>query len=142
MFLTKLVTSREIEKDYWWVLEQDLVYQTPKYIIVIKEGFDFDFASIPTFMRGILPKNGVKYDRASCLHDALFASNALPFTECNNLFKQACIEDGVDYITTNVMYWAIKIFSKVAYESDPLSLEKYKKLVSVQLLTPKVYNVE
>lgn len=131
MFITDLITNRDMSKDYCWILEEDLIYQSSKYIIIIKKGFDFDFASIPWFIEWLLPKNGVKYDRSSCLHDGLFASNLLPFEECNSIFKEASLEDRVNPTIANIMYWAVSLFGQSAYKSSEEELQKYRQLVSI-----------
>lgn len=130
MFKTELVTKRDMTKDYCWILAQDLIYENDKYIITVKTGFDFDFASIPWLFRRILPKNGQKYDRGSCMHDGLFAAQALPKDVCDDLFKEANLSDGTSPIIANAMYAAVKCCGNSAYD-DVEDIEKYKQLVTI-----------
>ena len=65
MFKSKLITERDMSKDFSWVLHEPLIWECEKYQIMVKEGFDFNFASIPTIITNLLPKNGQEYDRAA-----------------------------------------------------------------------------
>ena len=118
MFKSDLVTKRAMSKDFCWILTEDLVYENYKYIITVKAGFDFDFASIPTIITNIMPKNGQEYDRAACLHDALYASQWLPKKVCDKLFYDAMISDGTSKIKARSMYLAVKWFGSSAYKND------------------------
>ena len=132
MFKTELVTKRDMTKDYCWILTEDLVYENDKYIITVKAGFDFDFASIPWLFRRALPKNGQKYDRGSCLHDALYASQWLPKDECDALFKESNLSDGTNSVVANTMCAAVKWFGSSAYKNDnKTEVRYYKNLVIV-----------
>jgi len=130
MFTTDLVTKRVMTEDYAWILQEPLVYSNSKYRITVYDGFDFDFASIPWFFRRVIPKNGMKYDRASCLHDALYASKILSKKECDRLFLEAMLFDGVNVMLASLMYDAVSIAGGSAYE-DQEDLMKYRNLIKV-----------
>jgi len=130
MFTTDLVTKRVMTEDYAWILQEPLVYENSKYRITVYDGFDFDFASIPWFFRRVIPKNGMKYDRASCLHDALYASKILSKKECDRLFLEAMLFDGVNVMLASLMYDAVSIAGGSAYE-DQEDLMKYRNLIKV-----------
>ena len=129
-FKTELITKRDMTKDFCWILQEPLVYENDKYIITVKAGFDFDFASIPWLFRRVLPKNGKSYDRAAAIHDGLYAAQALPKDECDDIFAEAMVEDGTYEIVADAMYMAVKVGGASAYE-DTEELEKYKALVEV-----------
>ena len=129
-FKTDLITKRDMSKDFCWILQEPLVYENDKYIITVKAGFNFDFASIPWVFRRVLPKNGKSYDRAACVHDALYASQALPKAECDKIFLSAMLMDGTNETIADAMYMAVKVGGASAYE-DTEELEKYKALVEV-----------
>lgn len=119
-------------KDFCWILEEDLVYENDKYIITVKAGFDFDFASVPKIITNILPKNGQEYDRAACLHDALYASNWLPKSECDRLLYEAMLADGVNKTKAWTMYQAVKWFGGSAYKpNNDSEMEYYRQFVTV-----------
>ena len=129
-FKTELVTKRDMTKDYCWVLHESLIYEDENYYIIVKPGFDFDYASIPWVFRRVLPKNGKSYDRAACVHDALYASQMLPKVACDKVFLSAMLADGTNATIADAMYMAVKIGGNSAYE-DTEDLEKYKRLIEV-----------
>ena len=132
MFKSKLITERNITQDFSWVLHEPLIWEDSKYIITVKSGFDFDFASIPKAVTNLLPKNGQEYDRAACLHDALYASQWLPKAVCDRLFYDAMIAVGVNKAKAWSMYTAVKLFGHSAYKNnDKTEVEHYRKLVVV-----------
>ena len=139
-FKTDLITKRDMSRDFCWILTEDLVYENDKYIITVKIGFDFDFASIPWLFRRVLPKNGQKYDRGSCLHDGLYAAQALPKDECDDLFKEANLSDGTNSVVANTMHTAVRCCGNSAYNDDE-DIEKYKELIVV-VTKEKVYNTK
>lgn len=130
MFKTDLITKRDMSRDFCWILMEDLVYENDKYIITVKTGFDFDFASIPWLFRRVLPKNGQKYDRGSCMHDGLYAAQALPKDVCDDLFKEANLSDKTHPAVANTMYTAVRCCGNSAY-NDTEDIEKYRELVIV-----------
>lgn len=132
MFKTALTTTRDMKQNFCWILDEDLVYENDQYIITVCKGFDFDFASIPRLFRGILPKDGMKYDRASCLHDALYASKVFNKETCDLLFKEAMKSDGVSDFWINTMYLAVKYGGRKAYNESE-DLQKYRNLIKVEV---------
>lgn len=133
MFASELITKRDMSRDQTWILESPLIYENETYRITVLPGFDFDFASIPWFFRRVLPKNGAKYDRASCLHDALYASKIFDKQYCDLIFYNAMLEDGVNALVASLMYEAVDTFGDSAYnESDDLI--RYRNLVKVEVL--------
>ena len=129
-FKTDLITKRDMSKDFCWILQEPLVYENDKYIITVKAGFDFDFASIPWLLRRILPKNGKSYDRAAAIHDGLYASQALPKAICDDVFLEAMLVDKTNETIADAMHLAVKVGGHSAY-SDTEELEKYKALIEV-----------
>ena len=129
-FRTDLIIKRDMSKDYCWILKEDLIYENDKYIITVKAGFDFDFASIPWLFRRILPKNGKSYDRAACIHDGLYASQALPKTISDSVFLEAMLVDKTHETIADAMHLAVKVGGASAY-NDTEDLERYKELVKV-----------
>lgn len=129
MFKSELIVKRDVSNDNAWIVQEPLVWEDDKYEIKVLRGFDFDFASIPKIITNILPKNGQEYDRAACLHDALYASRWLPKAECDRLFYDAMIEDGVSKVRAWSMYQAVKWFGHSAYkDGDEAETVKYKML--------------
>jgi len=132
-FKTDLIVKRDVKKDNSWIVQEPLVWEDEKYEIRVLKGFDFDFASIPKFMQLFLPKDGQEYDRAACLHDALYASQRLPKSECDRLFYDAMIQDGVPKYRAKYMYKAVQLFGNSAYNSaDYIDYYKSKVILGVK----------
>ena len=130
MTISPVVTTRDMTRDNCWISTQRARYEDDKYIIPVEAGFDFDFASIPWWATWLLPKDGQKYDRASFFHDALYASQALPKDESDNVFLAIMLFDNTNKYLAKDMYLAVKYGGHQAY-NDTEDLEHYKKLVKV-----------
>ena len=130
-FKTDLIVKRDVKKDNCWIVQEPLIWEDEKYEIRVLKGFDFDFASIPKFLHSLLPKDGQEYDRAASLHDALYASNWLPKDECDRLFYEAMLLDGVPKYRAKSMYLAVKWFGGSAYEANRDEIRTYKRFVIV-----------
>lgn len=132
MFKSDLIIKRNVNEDNSWIVQEPLLWECEKYQIVVKKGFDFDFASIPKIITNILPKNGQEYDRAACLHDALYASQWLPKKVCDKIFYDAMIADRVNKAKARSMHLAVKWFGSSAYKNDnKTEVRYYKNLVIV-----------
>lgn len=131
-FKTELIVKRDISSDNAWIVQEPLVWNDDTCEIKVLKGFDFDFASIPKIITNLLPKNGQEYDRATCLHDALYASRWLPKAVCDRLFYDAMLSDGVSKVRAWSMYQAVKWFGHSAYkDGDEEETRKYKLLTVV-----------
>ena len=123
----------KVEKtgDQVYMLLEDLVYDGSKFKITVKKGFDFDAISIPKIFWTLVdsPFTG-RAVRSATVHDALYASQILPKSECDKIFLEAMKDDGVSYIKRNAMYMAVKVGGASAYE-DTEDIEKYKSLIEV-----------
>ena len=123
----------KVEKtgDQVYILLEDLVYDGSKFKITVKKGFDFDAISIPKVFWTLVdsPFTG-RAVRGAAVHDALYASQILPKSECDKIFLEAMTEDGVSYAKRNAMYMAVKFGGSSAY-NDTEELEKYKGLIEV-----------
>jgi len=134
MFKSDLITKREMTEDYCWVLQEPLIYENDKYRITVMDGFDFDFASMPWWIDGVLPKNGKGYDRAACLHDAMYAAKVFSREEADKIFLTAMLSDGVNKTIAKLIYSAVRLGGKSAYDEDE-DLAKYRNLISVEALS-------
>ncbi|BCX79291.1 DUF1353 domain-containing protein [Campylobacter sp. 19-13652] len=84
-------------------------------IITVKKGFIFDFASVPKALTNLFPKSGARYDRASCLHDWLYATKMTSRAEADEIFLKAMISDKVGKIRAYSMYYAVRAFGFIAW---------------------------
>jgi len=132
-FKTDLITKRIITEDNAWLLTEPLVYENDTYRITVFPGFDFDFASIPWIFRIVIPKDGQEYDRAACLHDAMYASQIFRKEECDKIFLEAMLSDGTSNFLAKAMYQAVKLGGSRAYNENE-GLAHYRKLILVEAL--------
>ena len=88
-------------------VDSPLVYERENQIIQVNKGFDFDGASVPQMLwgLGLSPMTG-GYQRAACLHDALYASELFDRELCDDIFLEAMNSDGVPRFKMLAMYYA------------------------------------
>ena len=119
MFLSDLVVSSMIGTRSTFRLKEDLVYKlNDDFIVTTPKGFVYDGASIPSLLTNILPRFGYKYDRASCLHDWLYAAtNTHNYNRkmCDKIFYEAMLDDKVNKNLAKLMYWAVRVFGSKYY---------------------------
>ena len=113
-----------------------LVYNDGIVQLTVHQGFDFDGASVP---RGLWPVIGSPmtdgYQRAGCLHDALYASHVFDREICDQLFLDAMKADGVRYTKRYAMYWAVRAFGSSSYDNDNQEeVNAYRKLIDCVFL--------
>lgn len=108
MFLSKLAV--EVQDKQLYILTKDLVWSSKDLKITVKTGFDFDGASIPRSLWGLIgsPMSG-RYVRAACLHDLLYSIEYKNDRKlCDDLFLEAMKADGVSYTQRYAIYWAVR----------------------------------
>ena len=113
-----------------------LVYENEQVIIQVNPGFDFDGASIPKALWSVIgsPMTG-GYQRAGCLHDALYAGEIFDRKLCDDLFLEAMASDGVGYFKRYAMYNAVRMFGWLVWKKHNLEeVNAYKKFVYVESL--------
>lgn len=136
MFKTDLVVRRIIGVRNAWQLEKSLIWeekvaertstthfdnaQQPlgnpsekvaerSRSIEVPKNFIFDFASVPKLFWQLFPKQGMRYDRASCLHDWLYVTEYFTRKECDKLFYKAMLSDNVAKWKAKTMYLAVRV---------------------------------
>ena len=114
-----------------------LVYNNGIKQITVYKGFDFDGASVPRPLWGIIGSPMTDgYQRAGCLHDALYASHLFDRETCDNYFLEAMESDGVGYFKRYAMYWAVRAAGWITWEKHKQEeIEKYKQFVTVTELS-------
>lgn len=94
----------------------------------VPAGYLSDGASVPKFFWDLLPPWGV-YGQAAVVHDILCetlsvtkAGVATPITraKCDSIFKEAMIAAGTPVWKRNVMYIAVRVFSKLFRDNHPV----------------------
>lgn len=101
MFVTKLIISDY--KPNEWVLERSLIWVGRIVRVEVPCGFVTDLASIPRPLRAILNVNG-KSRKAAVLHDYLYCENKFSRSQCDDLFYQALIAEGMNKALART-YW-------------------------------------
>ena len=98
-------------------VDSPLVFETEEVIIQVNPGFDFDGASVPQALwgLGLSPMTG-GYQRAACLHDALYASEFYDRKTCDELFLAAMESDGVPYKKRMAMFYAVRMFGGLVWK--------------------------
>lgn len=123
----KVIGSQSFEVD------SPLVFEYDDKIIQVNKGFDFDGASIPQSLWGIVgsPMTG-GYQRAACLHDALYASEYFPREVCDALFLEAMTSDGVPRFRRLSMYYAVRMFGGQVWKGhNKDEVNHYRKFITV-----------
>lgn len=130
MFTSDLVVSSMVGTRSTFKVKEDLHY---KFIcnegfkeFIVPKGFVYDGASIPSILNSVLPRFGYKYDRASCLHDWLYAtadSHQIARKDCDYIFKQAMLDDKVNKNLANLIYLAVRLFGAKYYGGNVIIKE-------------------
>lgn len=114
-------------------VDSPLVYERENQIIQVNKGFDFDGASVPQMLWGfgLSPMTG-GYQRAACLHDALYASEYFDRKTCDCIFLEAMASDGVPYTKRMAMFYAVRMFGgQVWKEHKREEVIDYRRFITV-----------
>jgi hypothetical protein len=133
--MSKFTTDLDIKIIGAQVYEVDspLVYERENQIIQVNKGFDFDGASVPQMLwgLGLSPMTG-GYQRAACLHDALYASECFDRKTCDCIFLEAMTSDGVPYTKRMAMFYAVRMFGSLVWkEHKKDEVDYYKRFITV-----------
>ena len=110
-----------------------LVYERENQIIQVNPKFDFDGASIPQALWGIIgsPMTG-GYQRAACLHDALYASEYFEREMCDDIFLEAMESEGVPRFKRLAMYYAVRMFGGSVWKGhNHDEVKSYRRFITV-----------
>ena len=113
-------------------VDTPLVYEREGQIIQVNPKFDFDGASIPQALWGIVgsPMTG-GYQRAACLHDALYASEYFDRKTCDDIFLEAMESEGVGYMKRYAMYYAVRSFGWAVWKNhNKDEVNAYRKFIA------------
>lgn len=123
----KVIGSQTYEVD------SPLVYERENQIIQVNKGFDFDGASVPQALwgLGLSPMTG-GYQRAACLHDALYASEYFDRQLCDDIFLEAMEADGVSIVKRLAMYYAVRMFGGQVWKGHKRDeVKSYRRFITV-----------
>jgi len=131
MFKTELCLK--VIGDQAYALTEPLIYNDNIVEITVHPKFDFDGASIPKPLWSVIgsPMTG-GYQRAGCLHDALYAGEVFDRAICDQLFLDAMKADKVGYIRRYVMYWAVRSAGWTVWKGHKREeVDLYRNFVSI-----------
>jgi len=83
--------------------------------IDVPKGFITDFYSVPQIFQSIVPKTG-KGNQASVLHDYLYTNHLYTQKRSDDIFLEAMTVLGMNVVQRYVIYYAVRLFGKFAYE--------------------------
>jgi Protein of unknown function (DUF1353) len=100
-----------------WRLTKPLVWQGRWQYIVIRSGFETDFASIPKPVRWLLDNAG-RNAEAAVLHDAVWRESKRPDSRidpwlADGIFRRALHETGSPALTRGLMWFAVRLTAMV-----------------------------
>ena len=114
-------------------VDSPLVYERENQIIQVNNGFDFDGASVPQMLwgLGLSPMTG-GYQRAACLHDALYASEYFEREMCDDIFLEAMESEGVSRFKRLAMYYAVRMFGGSVWKGhNHDEVKSYRRFITV-----------
>ena len=112
---------------------EPLVYDNGFILLQVNPKFDFDGASIPKALWGIIgsPMTG-GYQRSACLHDALYASEYFEREMCDDIFLEAMESEGVPRFKRLAMYYAVRMFGGSVWKGhNHDEVKSYRSFITV-----------
>jgi len=93
-----------------YILLEDISVDSLGYHITVKQGFDYDSASIPQIFWSLIgsPFTG-NYTVPALIHDALYASERLEIKLCDNIFLDLMKQYKVGYFKRYAIYYAVRV---------------------------------
>ena len=119
-----------------FILSEDKTVESLGYSVTVKNGFDFDGASIPKLLWSIYgsPLNG-NYVVASLIHDGLYASQKVSKSVSDKIFLDIMKQSNVGYIKRTSMYLAVKMFGGKDWKEASEYKDEYTNYVDVNTNT-------
>lgn len=124
-FLSQLDTRTLTDKSNR--LLKDFVISIKGKLIVIPEGFETDFASVPRIPLFYTLVGG-RGKKAAVVHDYLYASNFFNRKLCDDIFYDALRETGMGWFSANIMYTGVRLGGSSAYRTYTLRIEEQTKI--------------
>lgn len=129
-------TEKECRKKTYWICEKDceitiLFSKGLELTYKIKAGYVTDFASIPSFARGVINENDSKIIVAAIIHDINFGTKYNTFSFSNTLFRMMMKYYGMGIIKRNIAYNAVKYFAHGFFGGTHQEIKERKKFVKL-----------
>ena len=122
--LNKLVVS--IEDASYWRVERDWKVEVNEKLYTVPKHFHFNFASTPRFMWFWFPPATGLYRKATALHDYMYSTGIVSREYADIIFYYFMLFSKVNSIKAKLMYYAVRLFGKVAYKPKSLNTDKTK----------------
>ena len=121
------IKIEKVDKSQYKLIEGFFV-SSLGYTITVKEGLIFDGASIPKVFWTIIgsPFTGL-YTKSATVHDALYMSEMLPRSICDDIFLDLMKQAGVGYFKRYTMYWAVRGFGWSVWSKHKPEEVKFNK---------------
>lgn len=84
-------------------------------VIIVPAGTVTDLASVPRLLWVIFPPHG-RYAKAAIIHDYLYANAVRTRAFADKVFLEAMEVLGVPKTKRMLMYWAVRLFGRGAYQ--------------------------
>lgn len=115
------------------VLQSDYHVYWLDHEIIVPQGFDSDYASVPRILWRIMPPHHYPY--AAIAHDWAYAVRLFPRDECDQMFYEILLYSGCSKIKAHA-YWAgVRIGGYFAYNGTSLKeVNMYREAGDLPLL--------
>jgi hypothetical protein len=100
-----------------WYLDGPLSYSGSAGIVIVPDGFETDFASVPAIVTNIFPRWG-DYGLASIVHDWLYWNQAQSRQVADNTFLEAMTALNVSAWKRQTLYRSVRMFGQSAWDDN------------------------
>ena len=104
------ITVRATKNNGEWEVVKGLVYHG----IHVNTGQLTDGLSIPWRLQGIVAKGGLGFV-PGILHDTAYRNGLFDRKKCDDIFLEALEENGVNKMKRMLLYYAVRLFGRFAY---------------------------
>jgi len=117
-----------------WIIRSDFGYDVGEEgsgeTINVPIGFMTDFASVPRFLWGLIPRWG-KYGNAAVVHDFSYWQQSYSRKRADDIFLEGMQVLGVAKIQRNLIYFAVRSFGFLAWQKNArLKRQHYNKILA------------
>jgi len=104
-----------------WIIRSDFGYDVgeegSKETINVPIGFMTDFASVPRFLWGVIPRWG-KYGNAAVVHDFAYWEQNYSRKRSDEIFLEGMVVLGVSKLLRRTIYYAVRTFGALAWRGN------------------------
>jgi hypothetical protein len=104
------------------VYRHDTIPATMHHQVVVPEGFETDFASVPRLPLAYLLAGNTGH-RAAVIHDYLYATQPVSRSMADGIFRRALSDDGEPWWRAQIMYAAVRLFGGPAWSRYTSALQ-------------------